>query len=225
VQTCIWPSWCHCHSLSLAPVKSRLVLPFWYRLTRVVPDKGSLNGCVVFTMECPVFGGGGCSSQTIHPPSKLRYNRHILVVSTISRNDSCHPKLCRLRCTLVTRTPPKIPGSFLGLAKPYTEIQKFLTGVRSETPIRVCCFKHGLNRCRKSVEKAALYWSQKKTKQVLVAFGRTPGAISPNFLCKCALWFHTYIPGFIQIRSGLGSYIWKPFSDPQSDFNRGSSNL
>ena len=45
-QTCIWPSWCHCHSLSLASVKSRLVLPFWYRLTRVVLDKGPLNGCV-----------------------------------------------------------------------------------------------------------------------------------------------------------------------------------
>ena len=43
VQICIWPSWCHCHSLSLASVKSTLVLPFWYRLTRVVPDKGSLN--------------------------------------------------------------------------------------------------------------------------------------------------------------------------------------
>ena len=26
VQICIWPSWCHCHSLSLASVKSRLVL-------------------------------------------------------------------------------------------------------------------------------------------------------------------------------------------------------
>jgi len=26
VQICIWPSWCHCHSLSLALVKSRLVL-------------------------------------------------------------------------------------------------------------------------------------------------------------------------------------------------------
>jgi len=25
VQTCIWPSWCHCHSMSLASVKSRLV--------------------------------------------------------------------------------------------------------------------------------------------------------------------------------------------------------
>ena len=29
VQTCIWPSWCHCHSLFLASVKSRLVLPFY----------------------------------------------------------------------------------------------------------------------------------------------------------------------------------------------------
>ena len=42
-QTCIWPSWCHCHSLSLASVKSGLVLPFWYWLTRVVPDNGLLN--------------------------------------------------------------------------------------------------------------------------------------------------------------------------------------
>ena len=27
VQTCMWPSWCHCHSLSLDSFKSRLVLP------------------------------------------------------------------------------------------------------------------------------------------------------------------------------------------------------
>jgi len=46
VQTCIWPCWCHCHSLSLASVKSRLVLPFWYRPTRIVLEKGPLNGCV-----------------------------------------------------------------------------------------------------------------------------------------------------------------------------------
>jgi len=26
VQICIWPSWCHCHWLPLASVKSRLVL-------------------------------------------------------------------------------------------------------------------------------------------------------------------------------------------------------
>ena len=52
VQTCIWPSWCHCHSLSLASVKSRLVLPFWYRLTRVVLEKGPLNGCVCVNGVC-----------------------------------------------------------------------------------------------------------------------------------------------------------------------------
>jgi len=39
VQTCIWPSRCQCHSLSLASVKSRVVLPFWYRLIQVIPDK------------------------------------------------------------------------------------------------------------------------------------------------------------------------------------------
>ena len=47
MQTCIWPSWCHCYSLSLNSLKSRSVLPFWYRLTRVVPDKGPLNGMCV----------------------------------------------------------------------------------------------------------------------------------------------------------------------------------
>ena len=51
VQTCIWPSWCHCHSLSLALLKSRLVLPFCYRLTWVVPEKGPLNGFVFFWTE------------------------------------------------------------------------------------------------------------------------------------------------------------------------------
>ena len=59
VQTCIWPSWCPCHSLSVASVKSRLVLPFWYLLTRVVPKKGPLNGCVSRFVE-----GSRSSSQT-----------------------------------------------------------------------------------------------------------------------------------------------------------------
>jgi len=39
------PSWCHCHSLSLASVKSRLVLPFWHWITWIVPEKGPLNVC------------------------------------------------------------------------------------------------------------------------------------------------------------------------------------
>ena len=53
-QTCLWPSWCHCHchSLSLASVKSRLIVPFWYRLTRIFPEKGPLNGCVWCVCVC-----------------------------------------------------------------------------------------------------------------------------------------------------------------------------
>ena len=58
VHTCIWPSWCHCHSLSLASVKFRLALPFWYQLTSVVPDKGPLNMCsVVYHMTWMVVTG------------------------------------------------------------------------------------------------------------------------------------------------------------------------
>ena len=34
------PNWCHWHSLCLASVKSRSVLPFWCQLTWVVPEKG-----------------------------------------------------------------------------------------------------------------------------------------------------------------------------------------
>jgi len=40
-------------NVSLGSVKSRLVLPFWYRLTRVVPDKGPLSGCMC---DCVMFG-------------------------------------------------------------------------------------------------------------------------------------------------------------------------
>jgi len=38
-----------------ASVKSRLVLPFWYWLTRVVPDKGPLNGCVCVYIHIYIF--------------------------------------------------------------------------------------------------------------------------------------------------------------------------
>ena len=53
------PSWCHRHSLSLASVKSRLVLPFWYRPTPVVLEKGPLNGCVCSSVKISSVHAGG----------------------------------------------------------------------------------------------------------------------------------------------------------------------
>ena len=117
VQTCIWPSWYHCHSLSLAPVKSRLVLPFWYWLTWVVPDKGPLNGCV-----CDVLVTGGDFHITedsawrdrslLHLPDlrtllprrhdSCEYRLHIIcksVFSFVCQLSACHcPHLCVSRC-------------------------------------------------------------------------------------------------------------------------------
>ena len=71
VQICIWPSWCHCHSLSLAPVNPdwfylpRFIFPkFWCRLTQVVPDKNH-EGCntvvrlCVCEFACSCVGVGG----------------------------------------------------------------------------------------------------------------------------------------------------------------------
>ena len=49
----IWSSWCHCHPKtpsSLASFKSRLVLPFWYRLTQVVLETRPLNSCSVVVL-------------------------------------------------------------------------------------------------------------------------------------------------------------------------------
>ena len=69
VQTCIQPIRCHCHSLSLASVKSRLVLTFWYRFTRVVPDKGPLNGCVCLYYLLTYCGDAletGSNNRLIH---------------------------------------------------------------------------------------------------------------------------------------------------------------
>ena len=62
MQTCIWPSWCHCHSLSLASVKSRLILPFWYLLTRVVPEKKAVKrACVLLILKTFSSSVSGCT--------------------------------------------------------------------------------------------------------------------------------------------------------------------
>ena len=81
VQTRIWPSWCHCHSLSLASVKSRLVLPlpFWYWLTQIVLDTGPSNGCVYATLWTQKHSFNGHQSITCHCMA--------LLVGHLTKND------------------------------------------------------------------------------------------------------------------------------------------
>ena len=53
------------HSLSLAPVKSRLFLPFWYPLTQVVLEKRPLNGSSKVRTEWGKF-----AAFVAHPEAK-----------------------------------------------------------------------------------------------------------------------------------------------------------
>ena len=91
VQTCIWPSWCHCHSLSLASAKSRLVLPFRYRLTRVLQDKGPLNGCVcvyctfMYSRSCRFYDAFLWAGKPPLPLPWAHPSPHLLLDSTSSK--------------------------------------------------------------------------------------------------------------------------------------------
>ena len=56
----------HTAQLMLLPLtlscfsKIQIGLPFWYRLTQVVPDKGPLNGCVCVRVRvCDISQDGG----------------------------------------------------------------------------------------------------------------------------------------------------------------------
>ena len=90
-QTCIWPSWCHCHSLSLASVKSRLVWPFWYQPTRVVPEKGPLNGCVCGCVMKWIYSSKQCIPLTCwnHSVAKWSVSAAVLLKSTHHDPENC----------------------------------------------------------------------------------------------------------------------------------------
>ena len=48
VETCIWPRWCHCHSLSLDSVKSRLVFTFLVLAYPGIPAKRAVKCVCVY---------------------------------------------------------------------------------------------------------------------------------------------------------------------------------
>ena len=77
----IWPSWCYGHLLSLVSVKSRLVLPFWYQLTRVVPEKAVKRVCVCVCLTVSSIMHKKAVTATAHACLKVRapstrYEKH-----------------------------------------------------------------------------------------------------------------------------------------------------
>ena len=76
VQTCTWPSRFHCHSLPLASVESRLVLPFWYRLTQGSPEQRAVK-CVCVCV---------CARARTHKESYLKWQSSDVIPSIWSEN-------------------------------------------------------------------------------------------------------------------------------------------
>ena len=83
--SCIWPNWCHCQSLPLASVKSRLVWPFWYRFTWVVPDKGPLNRSVYSVGSTPLKSHNIPKSQSHAMSSTAMRSRDWHLGTKVSR--------------------------------------------------------------------------------------------------------------------------------------------
>ena len=135
---------------------------------------------------------GGSSAKTIHPSSKLSYKNPGMSASTemipVAQN-------CAVWAACWWQAPhPKyrFQGQFFcGLQNPYAEIWKLLTALAK---IR-----------SKSVQDKCL-----KGHTVLVTKNKTHFSVIlhnpwvPPLLHEYTLWSHTYIPGFIQICSGLG---------------------
>ena len=77
--------------MSLASVKSRLVLPFWYRLTRVVPEKRPLNGVNVYYYSIHYLGqvGGGPLQFSGHDEHRLQSSQPEVVVVLLRQLFTC----------------------------------------------------------------------------------------------------------------------------------------
>jgi len=76
--------------------KSRLALPFWYRLTQVFPDKGSLNGCCCC---CCCHGCDQHTNTTTQRPGYVQTSAAISkLISSTSASDVAQKHTWPLPC-------------------------------------------------------------------------------------------------------------------------------
>ena len=176
-------------------------------------------------MECPLFGGGGCSAQTIHPSRKLTYD---VGMSTnpqmIPVTQNCDVWAVLWQQALHSKIP--LLGAVLGLAIPLHE----------NSAISDWCTLRHTNLCLlfqtwsklvqdKCPKGRIVLVTEKKTKHVLAPFDRNPGVISPkNNYAGANNVPHLY-SRFHPNPFRFGGVITKRTRNPQSKCKIGSSSL
>ena len=127
------------------------------------------------------------------------------------RNDSCHPKLCRSSCTLVTSTPTQKFG-------------KFLAGVRSGTPIRLL-FQAWSKSVKDKCPKGRVVLMMEKNKIRFGGVWQHPWGRFPHFFVRVRTTVpHLYSRFHLTPFRFEGVITEKPFHDPHSNFNISSSS-
>ena len=95
VQTCIWSNWCHCHSLYLASVKSRLVLTFLIPAHPGSPGQRAIKRVCVYNTQADFswpprwtlvlfvtsgkLAGWSVHAYNMHPD----FAREVIIVKTV----------------------------------------------------------------------------------------------------------------------------------------------
>ena len=111
--------------------KSRLVLPFWYQLTQIVPDKGPLNGCCYLVIVTEILHTNASELMTVPNCAFLKYrnSNHCIVFSVFymcsDMGDNVHRRFLHER-------KKSVKAEVIKARKEHTSIINYLSEVLKE---------------------------------------------------------------------------------------------